>query len=93
MQVSTPSKGFIVSDRFEGMEEQDYTFKTIDEVIIPTGTSPQKQMEKVNSGTATDADKIYAITIGDEKTIETVTIKYRHLGISHKKTISTKGVQ
>jgi len=93
MQVSNPNKGFIVSDRFEGIEEQNYTLKDIHEVSIPTGTSPQVQLDKVNKGTATDADHIYAITIGNKQTIESVTIKYSHLGISHKLTVSTRALQ
>lgn len=93
MQVSNHSKGFIVSDSFEGLEEKEYTFKALDEVTLPTGTSPQEQMDKLNSGKATEADHIYALTIGDATTIETVTFKYRHLGISHQITISTSAVK
>ncbi|MGO4347310.1 hypothetical protein AB4Z45_17640 [Paenibacillus sp. MCAF9] len=93
IQVSSPAKGFIVTDRFDETEEKDYSFKDLNEVTIPTGTSPQAQTAKENKGKVTDADHTYALTIGDKQTIESVTIKYNHLGISHKTTVTTIKVQ
>ncbi|QYR20286.1 hypothetical protein KZ483_21020 [Paenibacillus sp. sptzw28] len=62
IQLSNSLKGFIISGNFEGEEESKYDFRPLKSIELQTNTDPQKQIEKVNKGTATEDDKIYAIT-------------------------------
>lgn len=89
IQVSDHTKGFIASDQMDARQFGTYTFKGLHEVSLPTGTDPQGQIDKMKDRKATAADKIYALTITDELTIETVTIRYRYLGLTYETTIST----
>lgn len=89
IQVSHLIKGFIISDRFDGEEESKYAFKELDSITLKPKTDPQKQLDKVNAGTATEDDTIYALSLGHEESIDKVIIKYRHLGISHEMIVST----
>lgn len=90
IQVSDHTKGFIVSDQKNALQSGDYTFKSLHEVMLPMGTDPQEQIDKMNNRKATAADKIYALTVTDELTIETVIIRYRYLGLTYETTISTE---
>ncbi|MEC5424735.1 hypothetical protein QGM71_14710 [Virgibacillus sp. C22-A2] len=88
VQVSDQSKGFIISDRFDGEEEQEYTFKDLDNIKLQPKTDPQRQLEKVNNSVSTKEDLIYAITLGHQNSIDKAIINYRYLGMSFKKVVS-----
>ncbi|SER56143.1 hypothetical protein [Salipaludibacillus aurantiacus] len=88
IQVSHHMQGFVITDDFDGEVESEYTFKEVNAVSIQPDTHPQKQLEKVNAGTATEDDLIYSLSCIHNEPINQVTIKYRHLGVSHKKTLS-----
>ena len=90
IQVSSHEKGFIISERFDGKEEEsEYTFKELDSITLKPRTDPQKQFDQVNAGTAADDDAIYALSINHEESIDKIFIKYRHLGITHKIILAT----
>ncbi len=88
IQVSNSLKGFIISRNFEGQEESKYNFRDLKSIGLQTNTDPQKQLDKVNKGTSTEDDKIYAITIDNDELIQKVIIKYRFLWLSYKKVIT-----
>ncbi|MDV7767371.1 hypothetical protein [Peribacillus sp. CSMR9] len=90
LQVSYHPKGFIISDNFNGEEASEYTFKGLDSITLKPKTDPQKQLDKVNAGTATEDDAIYALSLVHEHSIDKVVIKYRHLGMPHELVVSTK---
>lgn len=90
LQVSNPIKGFIVSDRFDGVEEAEYEFRDFDSETLQKGNTPSGQIAKLRDGTARVDDEIYAITIGHKNSIKKVTIRYSHLGISHEKSIAIR---
>ncbi|MGE8205895.1 hypothetical protein ACQKP0_15175 [Heyndrickxia sp. NPDC080065] len=90
LQISTPLKGFTISDSNEGNEEKGYIFKDLQNVSLLPNTTTQKQLEKANNGTATDNDKIYAISISDKDKIQEVLIKYRYFGLSYEKVVPIK---
>ncbi|MFA9556663.1 hypothetical protein ACERII_05100 [Evansella sp. AB-rgal1] len=87
VQVSHHMQGFVISDNFDREVESEYTFEDLETTVIQPNTDPQKQINKVKDGTATEEDIIYALSFIHEESINQVTIKYRHLGISHKKTL------
>ncbi|NEU31977.1 hypothetical protein GN156_14505 [bacterium LRH843] len=86
IQVSSPAKGFIISDGSESEVVSEYTFKDLKSVTLQTKTDPEERLVRMDNGTATE-DDIYALSIGHESGMEKVIITYRHLGLSHKKTI------
>lgn len=88
VQVSNHSKGFIITDDFNSEEASKYQFKSINNVNLKPNTDPQQQLRKVNEGTVTDDDLIYAITLGHQSSIEKVIIKYQYLGLSYKKVVT-----
>ncbi|MGY3312885.1 hypothetical protein ACV242_001381 [Peribacillus simplex] len=90
LQVSYHPKGFIISDHFNGEEASEYTFKGLDSITLKPKTDPQKQLDKVNAGTATEDDTIYALSLVHEHSIDKVAIKYRYLGMPHELVVSTK---
>lgn len=92
IQVSYHPKGFIISDHFNGEEESEYTFKGLDSITLKPKTDPQKQLDKVNAGTAKEDDTIYALSLGHEHSIDRVIIKYHHLGMSHELVVSIVGL-
>ena len=55
---------------------------------LKPNTDPQQQLRKVNEGTVTDDDLIYAITLGHQSSIEKVITKYQYLGLSYKKVVT-----
>jgi hypothetical protein len=79
IQVSNPLKGFFISNNFEGKEESKYDFRDLKTVALQTETDPQKQLNKVNNGAATEKDKIYAITINHVDKIQKVIILGFHM--------------
>lgn len=89
MQVSNHSKGFIISDKFNSEEVSEYAFKNLENVQLEPNTAPQEQLKKVNEGTSTEGDWIYAITLGHKSSIEKVIIKYQYLGLSYEKVVTT----
>ncbi|RED51805.1 hypothetical protein [Cohnella lupini] len=89
IQESNSLKGFIISSNFEGEEESKYNFRDLNSVGLQTNSDPQKQLDKLNKGTATKDDKIYAISIINDEIIHKVIIKYRFLWLSYEKVIST----
>ncbi|MFF2856980.1 hypothetical protein [Peribacillus sp. NPDC058002] len=91
LQVSYHPKGFIISDHFDG-EEGEYTFKGLDSITLKPKTDPQKQLDKVNAGTATEDDTIYALSLVHEHSIERVIIKYHYFGMSHELVVPMVGM-
>ncbi|MFE8697594.1 hypothetical protein ACFYKT_14725 [Cytobacillus sp. FJAT-53684] len=79
VQVSNHSKGFIISDNFDGEEAREYSFKDLDEVMLKPKTNPKEQLKEVNEGKADKAAIIYAITLSHEEPVHKVIIKYRYL--------------
>ncbi|GAA0358355.1 hypothetical protein [Bacillus horti] len=88
LQISNPLVGLTVTDRFFNEEQSTILFEDFHSVSLQTGTVPSDQIVKLREGTATEEDILYAISIVHDNPIEEVTIKYHHLGISHKKTLS-----
>ncbi|UOQ92129.1 hypothetical protein MUO14_16740 [Halobacillus shinanisalinarum] len=86
IQVSNPLEGYVVTDNFD-QYAGDYIIKDLEEVSLEPGTSPIKQMEKVNSGTATEDDISYGLSIVNDEPITEVVIKYRYLGFDFRKTV------
>lgn len=87
VQVSNALKGFIIWSNFEGKKEIEYNFTDLTAVELKTETDPQEQADKINKGTATVKDTIYAITINNDNKVQKVIIKYRYLGLKFKKVI------
>ncbi|MBM7572355.1 hypothetical protein [Aquibacillus albus] len=58
-------------------------------MTLNPNTDPQEQLKRVNKGTITEDDLIYAITLGYQSSIEKVIIKYQYLGVSYKKVVTT----
>ncbi|PMC33885.1 hypothetical protein CJ195_26055 [Bacillus sp. UMB0899] len=53
-------------------------------------TSPSRQLEKVNNGTASENDKSYWLTVINNKPINEVIIHYNYIGLSFEKSIFVK---
>ncbi|WP_313802390.1 hypothetical protein [Cytobacillus sp.] len=92
VQVSNHTKGFIISDHFNSDESRKYTFKDLKSVKLEPNTDPKEQLKKMNDGTITDDDLIYAITIGHQNRIENVLVKYQYLGVSFEKVVKTNEI-
>lgn len=90
IQVNHTRTGFVITDRFEGEDVKKYNFKDIQSVPIPAGHSSQKQHDKIEEGTATEEDKIYAITIRHDSEVQKIIIQYRYMGLSYEEVISVK---
>ncbi|MCD5324352.1 MULTISPECIES: hypothetical protein [Pontibacillus] len=90
VQVSHPTNGFIITTDFNGKEAEEYHFLNLENAKLKPNTHPQKQLDKLNEGTLTDDDLIYAITLGHQSSIEKVTIKYQCLGIPYEKIVTTE---
>ncbi|MCC3359242.1 hypothetical protein [Bacillus sp. REN16] len=88
LQLSNPNNGFIITNHFNGDEASEYTFKDINELKLEPKTDPQEQLDKVNSGTATEDDPIYAVTLVHSESINRVIIHYNYLGLSFEKEVS-----
>ncbi|MBD2871621.1 hypothetical protein [Paenibacillus arenilitoris] len=86
IQVSDPSKGFIVSDDPEAEEAQNYHFEDLNAIRLQTDTDRQEQA----SGKASGKDTVYAVTIGHDESIHQVSIAYRYLGLPYREVIQTK---
>jgi hypothetical protein len=91
IQESNPLRGFIISSNFEGKEESKYNFRDLKSVSLQTETDPQKQLNKINNGTATEEDKIYAITINhDENNVNLYMITFPATFLSSVRLIVTE---
>lgn len=88
VQVSHALRGFIVTESFDGKDEEEYGFTDIEDVNIKGGTSPEKHLKKLNEGTATENDTIYGITILHDEAIKSVRVKYRYIEIPFEKVIA-----
>ncbi|CAM4512749.1 hypothetical protein FHS16_003385 [Paenibacillus endophyticus] len=90
IQVSDHRKGFIISSYNEVEHPDKFAFAELSAVSLGPGTEPGEQLEKLNEGTASTEEKIYALTIADEATIERITIKYRYYSMTYETTLSTE---
>ncbi len=77
----------MITNNFEEFTGE-YEFYNINNVILEPNTSPKKQLEKVNNGTATENDNTYGLSVTHDEKIETIHIKYRYLGLPLEETFS-----
>ena len=84
IQVSNLGKGFTVGDD----KENEITFRDLHAFHLPYNTDPQKRLDRVNEGTATKQEKIYAITVRDNKEIDKVIVKYRYFCMEYEEEIT-----
>lgn len=87
IQISNALQGFIITDKYNNEEAEEYTFMNINDVAIKTGTSPTSTFKKLDDGTATKNDEIYGVSVFYDKEINKVNIKYSYLGIQFKETV------
>lgn len=84
MQVSNLLKGYVLGDddRNEKVE-----YKNLKDVVIERGSSQSKQMEKLNNGTATKEDTIYAVNVFHDERVRQVKIEYQYFGMTFIETV------
>ncbi|XRG80196.1 hypothetical protein V5E38_07785 [Rossellomorea sp. GAMAL-10_SWC] len=90
IQVSNPLKPLIITDSFTDKEAKNYVYKNINSISIEPNTSPSYILEKENNGTATEKDKVYGISVLDDKSINKIIIKYHYMSIPFVKKISVR---
>ncbi|HHT7235686.1 MULTISPECIES: hypothetical protein [Bacillus] len=84
IQVSNLGKGFTVGDD----KENEIIFRDLHAFHLPYNTDPQKRLDRVNEGTATKKEKIYAVTVWDNKEIDKVIVKYRYFCMEYEEEIT-----
>lgn len=85
MQIGDAFQGFILRD--EPKNEAGYEFVDIRHTI-ETGSSPSAHLDKLNEGTASGPDDIYAVSVWHQKRIHTIHITYTYFGLSFEETVS-----
>ncbi|MEH7351783.1 hypothetical protein [Gottfriedia acidiceleris] len=90
IQVNNAQKPLIITDSFTDKESKNYVFKNLNSISIEPNTSPSYILGKENNGTTTKKDKIYGITVLNDKAINKIIIKYRYLSIPFEKEISIR---
>ncbi|WP_088069605.1 hypothetical protein [Gottfriedia luciferensis] len=88
IQVSNPLKPLVITDSLN--EDKKYVFKDINSIDIEPNTSPSYSLKKVNNGTSTEKDKIYGLSVVQNKSINKIIIKYRYMSITFEKEILVK---
>lgn len=88
LQVSNALQGFIIADDDTDEKAKKYGFTNINNAAIKTGTSPSSSFEKSDSGTATENDEIYGISIFHNEEVMEIEIKYSYLGLSFDETVT-----
>ncbi|MEH6941994.1 hypothetical protein [Bacillus sp. JJ722] len=90
VQVSNVLKGFVLTDNMNEEKESEIPFKDLHTVRLQSKTDPEKQLNKVNDGTATKNDITYAIMVQHNQEIHEVIVEYRYLGILFKEKFTIK---
>jgi hypothetical protein len=84
MQVSNLLKGYVHGD---DDRDEKVEYKNLKDVAIKRGSSQSKQMEKLNNGTATKDDTIYAVHVFHDEAVSRVTIEYQYFGMKFHETV------
>ncbi|MHA7136539.1 hypothetical protein ACRTEV_04615 [Rossellomorea arthrocnemi] len=84
MQVSNLLKGFVLGD---DDRDEKVEYKNLKDVVINGGSSQSEQMEKLNDGTATKDDTIYAVHVFHDEAVSGVMIEYQYFGMTFHETV------
>jgi hypothetical protein len=84
MQVSNLLKGFVLGD---DDRDEKVEYKNLKNVVIKGGSSQSEQMEKLNDGTATIDDTIYAVYVFHDEAVSRVMIEYQYFGMTFHETV------
>ncbi|MGG1629708.1 hypothetical protein [Rossellomorea sp. NRS-1567] len=84
MQVSNLLKGFVLGD---DDRDEKVEYKNLKDVVINGGSSQSEQMEKLNDGTATKDDTIYAVHVFHDEAVSRVMIEYQYMGMTFHETV------
>lgn len=84
MQVSNLLKGYVHGD---DARDEKVEYKNLQDVVIERGSSQSKQMEKLNNGTATKEDTIYAVHVFHDEAVSRMMIEYQYFGMTFHETV------
>lgn len=84
MQVSNLLKGYVLGD---DDRDEKVEYKNLKDVVIERGSSQSKQMEKLNNGTATKDDPLYAVHVFHDEKVRQVKIEYEYFGMTYIETV------
>lgn len=84
MQVSNLLKGYVLGD---DDREEKVEYKNLKDVVIERESSQSKQMEKLNNGTATKDDTLYAMQVFHDEKVRQVKIEYQYFGMTYIETV------
>lgn len=90
MQINHPDKGFIIVDDFSSSEAVAFNFFSLTDVKIKKGTIIGEIYERQDKKQVKEDDRIYGLTILNEKPIYKVELHYSYLGMPYKIEISLK---
>jgi hypothetical protein len=84
MQVSNLLKGYVHGD---DDRDEKVEYMNLKDVVIKEGSSQSEQMEKLNNGTATKDDTIYAVHVFHDEAVSRVMIEYQYIGMTFHETV------
>ncbi len=90
MQINHPDKGFVVTNDFSSSEATAYNFVSLTDAKVAKRTIISDMYEKQDKKQVKEDDKIYGLTILNERPIYKAEIHYRYLGLSYQTEISLK---
>jgi len=84
IQIRNGLQEFDTSDLFDFEKAKNVKIQSME---IKPNTSPKNLKMKINNGAASAKEKVYDLSVLNNKKINRITIKYRYLGVSFEQVI------
>ncbi|UTE78397.1 hypothetical protein [Rossellomorea sp. KS-H15a] len=87
MEVSNLLRGYAITDGPREELPEEISFENIGDVRIKAGPTNAEQMDRLDDGTATKEDRIYAVNVFHDEKVRQVQIEYQSLGMTYRETV------
>ncbi|MCC5803573.1 hypothetical protein [Rossellomorea vietnamensis] len=87
MQVSNLLRGYAITDGPRDELPEEISFENMGDVRIKAGPTNEEQMDRLDDGTATKEDRIYAVNVFHDEKVRHVQIEYQSLGMTYRETV------
>ncbi|WP_034761551.1 hypothetical protein [Rossellomorea vietnamensis] len=87
MQVSNLLRGYAITDGPRDKLPEEISFENVGDVRIKAGPTNAEQMDRLDDGTATKEDRIYAVNVFHDEKVMQVQIEYQSLGMTYRETV------
>ncbi|MEI2665741.1 hypothetical protein [Rossellomorea sp. LJF3] len=87
MQVSNLLRGYAITDGPRDELPEEISFENMGDVRIKAGLTNAEQMDRLDDGTATKEDRIYAVNVFHDEKVMQVQIEYQSLGMTYRETV------